>query len=145
MRSQMFGMALRGSRGGGGLGTLAVGNVVGDTTATSPSSATCRYTLESDGDSNEGGLAGKWLIGSTSGSLYEAKVTVTSGSLSAGTTGSWLALSSNRTWSVIRSSLGTSTCTFTIEVGLAGTSTALDSATVTLTATVDPPDPGGGE
>ena len=126
------------------LGTVGISNVNAETTSTYPSTATCRYSLNSDGSSNEGDTAGTWLVGSTNGAAYEAKVTVTSGSLSSGTTGSWVALSSDQTWRVSRSSLGTSTCTFTVQIGLAGTSTALDSATVTLSATVDPAEGGGG-
>jgi hypothetical protein len=144
MRPMLFNGPLLGRRGGGGTGTVSISNVNAEDTAESPASASLSYALNSDGSSNEGGTAGTWLIGSTSGSLYEARATVSSGSLSSGTTGSWLALSSNRAWRVTRSSLGTSTCTFLVEIRDAATQTAQDSATITLAASVTSGGGGGG-
>ncbi len=105
--------------------------------AQSPGGAEAFYELQSDGDMlSTDGLGADWLVGSVTGSNYECRATIVSGTLSSGTAGSWLALSSDRRWTVTRSSLGTKTCTFTLEIGLAGANTALDTATITISAEV---------
>lgn len=81
-------------------------------------------------------ITGEWVIPTDFASLYECRVTVTSGSLSSGTSGSWLALTSDRVWTRSRISSGTSECTFTVEIGYAGLNSALISYSVTLTADV---------
>ena len=70
--------------------------------------------------------------------LYECFATVTSGSLTSGTAGSWLALTSNRDWTKVRTNdaAGTDTCIFTLDIRLIGTSTVLATATITLNAEV---------
>jgi hypothetical protein len=136
VRSQMFGAALLGRSGG--VGTVSISNTSISDAETYPSGATAALALESDGDFNASDAAlTQWLLGSTNGSAYECRATLTSGSLSSGTTGSWLALSSTRTWSVTRVSLGSKSCVFLLEIGLLGTNTALASATISLDATVD--------
>jgi hypothetical protein len=76
----------------------------------------------------------QWCTPTTEASNYEVLVTVTSGSLSTGTAGSWLALSSTQTWTRT-ATIGTfNTCVFTVEIRRVGTSTVLDSATITLEA-----------
>lgn len=102
-----------------------------------PDAATAFYELQSDGDTLTSlGAGSDWLVGSTTGSNYECRATLVSGTLTSGTTGSWLALSSDRRWSVTRSSLGIKSCTFTLEIGLAGANTAIKTATITITAQV---------
>ena len=54
--------------------------------------------------------------GAAVGDDYEVRITVNSGSFSTGTVGSWLALSSNRTWTNTFNSIGTETIDFTIEI-----------------------------
>lgn len=66
-----------------------------------------------------------WLENGASAN-YECHCAVSSGSLSSGTTGSWLSLSSSRTWSTNGSA------TLTVQLRDAHTSTVLDSCTVTL-------------
>lgn len=105
----------------------------------SPSSSTAFFELQSDGDTlTSMGAGSDWLIGSTTGSNYECRATLVSGTLSSGTTGSWIALSSDRRWTVTRSSLGIKPCTFTLEIGLAGANIALATAEITITAQVSP-------
>lgn len=78
-----------------------------------------------------------WCTPTSQASNYEALVTVTSGSLSGGTSGSWVALSSSRAWYVEEFSSGASNqCIFTVQIRRIGTSTTLDTATITLEATV---------
>lgn len=139
-----FNGTLLGNRGGGGLGTVSISNVAGSSEADYPSSASCSYSLLNDGSSDEGGTSNRWLVGSTNGAAYDARVTVTSGSLSSGTTGGWVNLGTTRNWNVSRSSLGEKSCTFTVEIALAGTTTPIDTATVSITATVNSNPEGGG-
>ena len=70
--------------------------------------------------------------------LYECLATVTSGTLTTGTAGSWLALTSDRTWTKDRTSdvAGTDTCIFTLAIRQIGTTNNLASATITLDAEV---------
>jgi hypothetical protein len=104
--------------------------------------ATAFYRLESDGDvvRSQLGAAGDSDIGdwieprSAAGGTYETKVTVNTGSLDAGTSGSWLALSSSREWSITQGSLGSKNVNFTVEIRQVGSSTTLKSATIDLTA-----------
>ena len=74
-----------------------------------------------------------WLsAGSSSG--YECRATVTFGTLTSGTTGTWLALSTSREWYVEQGSVGTNTCEFTVEIRNATTLAVVDSAAITLEA-----------
>lgn len=76
----------------------------------------------------------QWCTPTSQASNYEVLVTVTSGSLSTGTAGSWLALSSTQTWTRTATIGSANTCVFTVEIRRVGTSTVLDSATITLEA-----------
>jgi hypothetical protein len=113
--------------------------------AISPNNAICTYNWESDGDIieeiNETGTAGFTDVGdwvspkSAAPDLFEVRATITSGALAGGSsaTGTWLALTSTRFWSVVRSTNGTSSCSLTIEVRHNG-GAVLRSCTVTMTA-----------
>lgn len=76
-----------------------------------------------------------WLAGGAS-SGYECRATITFGSLTSGTTGSWLSISSPREWYVSRISSGSSQCTFTLEIRNASTLVVVASATIDLTAQI---------
>lgn len=67
---------------------------------------------------------------------YEARATLNSGSLTSGTTGSWLALSSSREWTVTDSvfDLNPVEAEILVEIRNATTLAVIDSATVTLSA-----------
>lgn len=95
------------------------------------------FGLESDGDVIVNGVdVGDWLSPkSAAPSLYEVRATVVSGSVSTGTTGSWLALTSTRSWTRVDTDNNGSSqvCVLTIEIRYNGGS-VLDSSTVTLTA-----------
>lgn len=74
-----------------------------------------------------------WLpFGTASG--YEARVTVTLGTLTSGTTGSWVSLGSSQEWYVEQGTVGTNTCDFTVEIRNATTLVVIDSAAITLEA-----------
>lgn len=95
------------------------------------------YSLQNDGTIdliNSGGPSsgGNWVTpAATPAALFEVRATLNSGSLDAGTTGSWLALSTSRTWSTGAGN----TANLTIEIRRASDSTVLDSATIDLDAT----------
>ena len=68
--------------------------------------------------------------------LYECRATLVSGSLSSGTTGAWLALTADKSWSVSASGGGPNLvfATFTLEIRLASTGVVMATATVELDA-----------
>lgn len=81
----------------------------------------------------------QWCTPTSQAPNYEAYVTVTSGSLTPGSaaTGTWVALSSTRYWYLQESVSGQSTfCIFTVQIRRVGTTTVLDTATITLEASV---------
>lgn len=104
-------------------------------------SQTATYTLESDGDvvtaTTPLGSSdiGDWIDPKANApSDYEVRATLNSGTLTSGTTGSWLALTSNRTWTLGRVTVGVADqVELTIEIRK-GSGATLASATVTLDA-----------
>lgn len=80
----------------------------------------------------------QWVTPTSASSLFEARITITSGALTGGSgTGTWLALSTTRNWYIENSSSGTiEQCVFTIEIRRASTGVVQDSATITLYAEV---------
>jgi hypothetical protein len=108
--------------------------------ATGGGSQTATYRLESDGDvisitTDFGSVdRGDWITPkSAAPSDYQVLATVTSGSLSSGTAGTWLALSTTRSWTRTQEFTGSSDCTLTIQIRK-GTGSVLTSATITLSA-----------
>lgn len=114
-----------------GVGVSSVGS--GTQTAT--------YTLESDGDvvsstTTLGSIdIGDWISPkSAAPSDYEVRATLNSGTLTSGTTGSWLALTSNRSWTLTRIAFGPADqVDLNIEIRK-GAGAVLATATVTLDA-----------
>jgi hypothetical protein len=120
--------------------TVSLSNV--SVFATGGGSQTATYSLEFDGDvisitTDFGSVdEGDWVTpksaaGSTN--TYQVLATVTSGSLSSGTAGTWLALSTTRSWTKTQASAGSSECVLTIQIRK-GTGSVLTSATITLSA-----------
>lgn len=96
-----------------------------------PASSTASYSLDSSGS--------PWMNYGTPAN-YECRATLTSGTFTSGTAGSWLALTSTRTWSVTQSgSVGTKGAIFTLEIRNASTLEVYDSATIDIHATVSDP------
>lgn len=102
-----------------------------------PTSAGIRY--ESDGDviTLSGGVgtdAGDWISPKAAApGSYEIRATLNSGTSPTGSAvGSWLALSTNREWSLSATAGTMKTCQLTIEIRLGAT--VLDSCTVTIVA-----------
>lgn len=131
-----------GSFYGTGLPVITITDQNSFSGAVTPATATNGYRLNSNGKVYTETPTGTynyiedWVTPNGAASSYECYVTVTSGTLSSGTSGSWLALSSTRDWTVTRTTLGTKTCTFTVDIRKVGTTTVLDSATITLEAEV---------
>jgi hypothetical protein len=103
--------------------------------------ATANYQINSDGSvkDQDSGILESWLLGGGTSSNYEVRMTVVSGSLISGTTGSWLNCGTTRTWSLTNSAQNnsTSTCVMTVEIRLASSGVVQDTATVTLSAESD--------
>lgn len=78
----------------------------------------------------------QWINPTSAASNYEVYVTVDSGTLSIGSaaTGTWVAVTGNPEWIRLRSAVGISEATMTIDIRKIGTSTILASWSVTLTA-----------
>lgn len=113
-----------------------------DTDATSSrftGTATAAYEVHADGTvytttgTNTLGLLENWLSFGTA-SNYEVKATLLGGATPTGTLGSWLALSSNRAWTLSQSLVGDTTCTLLIEIRNALSLAVVDTATVTIYA-----------
>ena len=102
--------------------------------------ATAGYTINSNGRvQDQASTLESWLLGSGTNSNYEVRATVDSGTLTSGTTGSWLNCGTSRSWSKSNSAMNNSvvTCVLTIEIRLASSGVVQDSATVTLSAESD--------
>jgi hypothetical protein len=107
----------------------------------SPNTAVAGYRLNSNGDVESINNAfpitlGQWCTPTSAAGNYEARVTVTFGTLTSGSAGVWLALSSTRTWELEQSAQGFVQCIFTVEIRRIGTTTVLDSASIELSAEV---------
>ncbi len=127
---------------GSGRIRVSLSNVSIDESVIAPAAASCGYQLDIDGDINHrktgtGGAyvdSGDWITPKAAAGInYEARVTVTSGTLSSGTSGSWLPLNITRTWTVTAVST-IKTCTFTLEIREATSGTVVASASITITA-----------
>jgi hypothetical protein len=78
---------------------------------------------------------GQWVTPTSAGGNYEVFATVTSGSVSSGTTGSWVATSGSPLWTRVAVISGTiNTVELVMDVRATGTGTVLDSWSVTLEA-----------
>lgn len=112
----------------------------------SPSDARVGYRINADGtvDGSEASTLtwsldyGTWLTAGTAGQ-FDVRATLNSGSLTAGTTGTWMSCSSTRTWTVeVTANANTSqTANLTIEIRNGTTLEVLATATAVLTASVE--------
>lgn len=117
-------------------------------------SSTCSLTIGADGSIsvvsdvvlNAGGTLWYNPITPAVGNSYWVRATVTSGALTSGTTGSWLALTSARTWSVVADSgniLAQATFTIQIASDAAGTTIVGTMTGNFMQANYNEPNPGG--
>ena len=97
-------------------------------------------SITTDGNTTSAGA--RWLtqIFPGAGTDYHVKMTVTAGtSPGTGTVGSWLACTSDRTWTWTRVIIGTTSATVTIEISEdAGATTLLSKAGILVDLTVEP-------
>lgn len=140
MMSMMMGM-------GGETDSAYLEGVIRGGTALSPATALAQIRLNTNGNCESAPTNGVfvtefvWLTGINPPSGYECRATLTSGTFTGGIAGSWLSLGSTQTWSRNRSddAVGTTSCTFTLEIRSASTLTILASASMTMNATVNSP------
>lgn len=131
-------------------GTSAGGEVTMEATytitsiKTVPTNAKILYNTDGSIDQNKAGITtdlGIWWSASPEtgiGSDYEIRASIVSGTVSSGTTGSWLALSLQRSWNRLSGAEGVfESVTLTIEIRDVATSTVQDTTTVTLNASDD--------
>ena len=97
--------------------------------------ATASYSLQSTGDIVFTNQFDEqfWITPQSDMSDYEVLATLTSGTLTSGTTGVWLGLGTTRTWSITTAS-GLRTTQFILQLRLVGDTTVLVSATINLEA-----------
>lgn len=130
----------------GAYGATAVAAVVSitdqDIFEAGTGSVSATYSVANDGKvkNGAGAILETWLQGS--GGVvanYEVRATLVSGTLTSGTTGSWLGCATTRTWTKTNGASNNSTVTaaLTIEIRRASDGIVLDSATVTLSAESD--------
>jgi hypothetical protein len=127
---------------------ITLSNITENDTSISPNNAQVGVRFETDGDitkQQDGGAfstdLGDWIVPKINMADFSIRATVNSGSVSAGsdTTGSWLALTSDRTWTKSRTddAAGSDVVNLTIEIArTSDTSLVLDSCTMELTAQV---------
>lgn len=123
--------------------SVSISNVSIFASRVASGTAIARYTLQSSGDIQRTNNTtntdiGDWVTPKSAASNYECRATLVSGTLTSGTTGTWLALTSNRSWSCEQSLTGTEAATVSIELRKVGTATVLDTATIQLEATWEP-------
>lgn len=129
----------------GGDPRIALSNATPSSSVIDPADAAAQYELTNAGDirltvsDNTVSDAGDWMSPKVSAyaTNYEVFATLNSGTLTAGTTGSWLGLETTRTWTRNRTSVGSTTAQIGLEIRRKGTTTVLASCTVTLTAEVN--------
>ena len=126
-----------------GSGTSAVINFVDHTIYSFATSgaAVSSYQVKSDGfdysvSTSAGTVTTQWITPVDFASAYEVYATLSSGTLGSGTTGSWLAVTSNPLWTVTKggTTSGINTATLSMQVRAISTTTVLDTWTITLTA-----------
>lgn len=110
-----------------------------------PSDSTCFYQIRTDGyvyGTNLGipfDQLEQWISPTSAATGYEVYATLTSGSLSGGTVNTWLPITVTREWYVQETgNVGTETAALDFQVRKIGTTTVLDTWTITLEATVEP-------
>ena len=122
-------------------------NVSAETFLTGVGGTQATASLSVNADGSIGGAdyfdPGSWItpVGGSYGSSYWVRVDITSGSVTTGTTGSRVALTSGATWTVVTTGAGLirfKAATGTIEIwNAAAAGTLMASGTFSLSATVD--------
>lgn len=127
-----------------------INNETASKVKTDGTAATASFTFRTDRtvkDQDNANLDASWLDSGYSAADYQIRVTKVSGTTPVGTLNSWLALSSNRTWSLTddAGAAGSKSCVLTVEIrDAAAPNTIRDTATYTLEADSQASGGGGG-
>lgn len=109
----------------------------------SAGSSTASFTMNSNGTyssvGNLSSVSGTWQTGTGTGSSYDVRVTLITGTFSSGTTGTWVSLSTTRSWSCVQSSPGFKYTNATLEIRDASTLAVLATSDLTVQASVGIP------
>jgi hypothetical protein len=98
---------------------------------------TATFQVDNDGTLKDqlGATLRQWLLGGTAAD-YDVMATLVSGDTPSGSPlGTWLNCGTDRSWS-LTAVTGGKTCELTVSIGHAGTSTALASGSITISALV---------
>lgn len=122
---------------------ISVTNQTVNAGSTYPTPAVAIYRISYDGkvyENTNGSYTEleQWCTPTTASGGYEARATVTSGTLTSGSSGTWNDLASPNTpeWSVEETVyLATKSCTFTLDIRTKTGNTIVASATITIEAT----------
>lgn len=98
--------------------------------------ALCDLTFANTGGwscTDDASSTGTWLLNGLA-NQFEIRWDNLSGTLSTGTAGSWLPLSSDQTFGVTRTTLGNKTCVGTCSIRVAATGIVLASGAISLSA-----------
>jgi hypothetical protein len=134
----MTGVVIAAAGSVGDIHTISISDVTVDEIVTDPSDATASYSLENDGDIvvSSGADPGDWITPLDAFSDYECQMAIVSGSVTSGTTGSYLGLGTTRTWTRARTTIGATTFVGTLTIRRVSDAVVLDTATITLIGTV---------
>ena len=128
-----------GGGGGGGSPTITLSNASPSKSGTG--SQTAAYSVNSDGTVKLNGSATvfeNWISDATKAGNYQVRATFVSGNtLSSGTLGTWMTLTSNRFWNLTNAASNDTTLStvLTVEIRDTATSTVRATATITISAT----------
>lgn len=112
---------------------------ISDLSVIAPAEAGANYTIKSNGtvqgSTTTSGIVEnyQWITPTTNSTSYQIYATLSSGSLTSGTVGSWVNTNVDNTWDIIQSDNGITIAILNFQVRKAGNSTILDTWTVTLT------------
>lgn len=132
--------------GGSGFPPPVLSNQTTTDLTIDPTNSDLTVFTDNDGDFRGNGNlisfnpAGEWLADKPGDAAeYEVRLTVSSGVSpnSGSAVGSWLNLGTNRSWTRTRSTVGVDDGVWLIEIGFEGTSSAIDSSSVTIQCNVD--------
>lgn len=123
--------------GGGGGGSVNFNNDSVFDNVVDPADASCNWVASSGGGVTGSGISGyTWLVSGVN-SDYEIQATLVSGSMSSGTFGSWLPLSTTRSWVLNRTVIGIVNAIVDFECRRVSDSVVIASWTVNFEASVD--------
>lgn len=146
MLSTPIGLAVALSKGAG-IPVVTLDNQTIDQSVVDPTDLTGGYRLENSADSNKVESRknavytqiGNWIPSGADPNLFEHRMTMVSGTnFSGDALATWLDANTAREWTLTRTTVGTTTGTGTIETRLKSTGVVQDSASITITSTVDP-------